>query len=198
MHRIIPSLLATLTLFGLAVPAHAELADRDQPIAVDAASGESNGKTNTRTLDGDVHLNQGTLSISADHAVMQASAEGDQHVTANGRPVKFRQKMEASPGWLDAHSDRLEYDSKSGDVRLLGNAWLKRGGDEITGSVVTYNTNTEVYRAEGGKRSTGDGVAPSGDRVHMIIQPKKKPDAAPKQDKPADSQSKPAEGQTKS
>ncbi|MBV8656526.1 MAG: lipopolysaccharide transport periplasmic protein LptA [Burkholderiales bacterium] len=194
MQSLIPSLFAVLALVGVAIPAHAELADRDQPIAVDAATGESNGKTNTRTLDGDVHLNQGTLSIMADHAIMQANAEGDQHVTANGRPVKFRQKMEASPDWLDAKADKLEYDSKSGDVRLLGNAWLKRGGDEINGSVVTYNTNTEIYRAEGGKRSAAEGVPASGDRVHMIIQPKKKTDTAAK---PADAQAKPAEGQNK-
>jgi lipopolysaccharide export system protein LptA len=86
--------------------------------------------------------------------------------------VRFRQKLEAAAGWMDAHADRLEYDSKSGDVRLLGNAWLKKGGDEITGNLVTYNTNTEIYRAEGGKTAVAGNQNNDGGRVHIVIQPK--------------------------
>jgi lipopolysaccharide export system protein LptA len=83
--------------------------------------------------------------------------------------------------WLDGHADKIEYDSKSGDVLLIGHGWMKRGEeDELNSTVVTYNMNTEVYTAEGGQRFNMP--ATPNERSVLIIHPKKKPAAG---DKPA-------------
>jgi lipopolysaccharide export system protein LptA len=171
-HQNIEQRLAAVLLALSALVAHAELADRNLPIHVDADSGEANEKTGLRTLAGDVQVTQGTLSLFADRATLLEQADGSQKVMGEGHPVRFRQKMEARAEWLDAHADRLEYDSHSGDVRLLGNAWLKKGGDEITGNLVTYNTTSEIYRAEGGKTAVAGSQPSEGGRVHIVIQPK--------------------------
>lgn len=162
------------TLLLLAGAAHAELADRDKEIVIRADQAGMNEKTGEHVLTGRVHITQGTMVVDADRANQLNRSDGSQLVRAEGRPVKFRQKMEGQNTWLDAHGDRVDYDSKSGDVKLSGNAWLKRGEDEFTGSTIVYNTNTEVYHAEGGPHApaaTGD--APQG-QVKIVIQPKKK------------------------
>ncbi|MBV8464834.1 MAG: lipopolysaccharide transport periplasmic protein LptA [Burkholderiales bacterium] len=178
----------------LALPVCAEKADRDQDMVVTYKNrAENDNKTQTVTLDGDVHVVQGTLTLVCDHAVVVKSADGsDQHVTAVGHPATFRERMDDGQ-WLDGHSDKIEYDSKSGDVLLVGHGWMKRGEqDELNSQLVTYNMNTEVYTAEDGKRL---GLAPSPNQQSvLIIHPKKKAAAG---DKPAPAAAAPAGEQAK-
>jgi lipopolysaccharide export system protein LptA len=180
--------LAQLVAAGLiallALPAQAERADRDQEIHADfdRSSVEQKTGTSTYTFDGDVHVTQGTLAIVSDHAVSVKGADDNQHITAVGHPATFRERMENGIDWLDGHSDRIEYDQKTGDVKLIGNAWVRRAQDELTGAIVTYNTNTEVYTTDGSAKSDKPGGPTMPGRGHLIIQPKKKPTAT---DKPA-------------
>ncbi|WP_269531264.1 lipopolysaccharide transport periplasmic protein LptA [Chitinimonas sp. BJYL2] len=162
-------LLSTLLLV-LPAMAAAELADGYKPIEVDAGRATQDQKSGQAVLEGGVKITQGTLTLEADRAVMQETAGGDHTVQATGKPVKFKQRLESKLAWLDAHADKLDYDSKTGEVKLMGNAWLKRGEDEISGNRITYNSVTEKYAAEG---SPPD--ASSDGRVRMVIQSKKKP-----------------------
>jgi len=161
-------ILASLAL--LPVLAHAELADSYKPINVDAGRVAQDQKAGRAVLEGGVHLTQGTLSLDADTATIIDMPNGERVVHAVGRQVKFRQKMEGQNLWLDAKADKLDYDSKSGEVKLTGNAWVKKGEDESTGSLMTYNSVSEQFSAEGGAgtSSNADG------RVRMVIQSKKK------------------------
>lgn len=171
--------LAAALLAGAALFAHAELADRDKPAHVDADTVDVDQKTGLRTLNGDVRLTQGTLSMFADRTTILQLPDGSMKATGEGRPVRFKQKMEASPDWMEGHADRIEYDNKSGDVHLLGNAWVKKGGDEVTSPVISYNTITEKYRAEGKAGVANSTSTPTGGgRVHIDITPTPKPGAA--------------------
>ncbi|GLR14063.1 lipopolysaccharide transport periplasmic protein LptA [Chitinimonas viridis] len=176
MPRLNAKLLLTSALTLLAPLALAEKADSGKPINVDAGRVSQDQKTGRSVLEGGVRLVQGTLSLDADQAVITEQADGEQTVQASGRPVKFKQKMEGQEVWLDARSDKLDYDSKTGDVKLTGNAWLKRGQDELSGSHIVYNSVTEIFRAEGNASAT-----PGTDgRVKLVIQPKKKPESQAK------------------
>jgi lipopolysaccharide export system protein LptA len=109
---------------------------------------------------------------------MLEQPDGSMKVTGEGRPVRFRQKVEGSADWLEGHADRIEYDNRTGDVRLLGNAWFKKGGDELNSTIVTYNTVSEKYRAEGSKTGVAGSDANAG-RVHLTIIPKTAPTQGP-------------------
>jgi len=50
---------------------------------------------------------------------------------------------------------------------LIGQAQLKRGGDELRGAQISYNSNTEFYKVVG----QPDAKTPSG-RVRAVIRPK--------------------------
>ncbi|MGQ5522480.1 lipopolysaccharide transport periplasmic protein LptA [Chitinimonas sp. PSY-7] len=175
-------ILAAALVSLAALSAQAELADRSQKIHIDAGGGSRDAKTGLSILEGGVKLTQGTLSLKAERATLQELPSGDQQIKAHGRQVEFRQKLEGERGWLDGKADQLEYDSKSGDVRLQGKAWLKISGNEISASTITYNTQTELYKAEGGPTEKGnDG------RLQMVIQPQVKST----DNKPVEGQSKP-------
>ncbi|PHV10657.1 lipopolysaccharide transport periplasmic protein LptA [Chitinimonas sp. BJB300] len=163
-------LLAAL-LAGLAVlPAQAELTDRTQKIHIDAGGGSRDAKNGFSILEGGVKLTQGTLSLKAESATLKELPSGDQQIKAQGNQVEFRQKLEGDRGWLDGKANQLEYDSQSGDVRLLGQAWLKISGDEISANNISYNTQTERYKAEGSPAQKG-----GNGRLRMVIQPQVSP-----------------------
>lgn len=173
-HLNAKSLLISASLLAT-VFVQAEVADGDKPINAAANSSEHDQKNGRHVLNGKVEITQGTLSLVCDQAVLQETRDGEQTVHAVGKPVKFRQKMEGQNVWLDGKADKLDYDSKSGEVVLAGNAWVKRGEDETNASTITYNTATEVYR------TIGTATVPAGadGRVKMVIQPKKKPAESP-------------------
>ncbi len=162
-------LFVALALLLQAVPAIAEKADRDKPIHIDADRVEIDDAKKINTFYGNVILTQGTLIIKADKAVVTQDAAGNRHATAysGAHPVYFRQKREGYDEYIEGEGDRGEYDSKTDTVELFGNAHVKRGKDTVKGNYISYNSNTDFFRSEGGAKT------PTG-RVHAVIQPKKK------------------------
>ncbi len=160
-------LLALLLLVSTFATARAELADRDQPIHVEAETTSTDTRNSRNVLQGNVTVVQGSLQMKADKATIWEDKTGNQYLEAEGKPVQFKQKLEGG-GMLEARSDRAEYDGAKGDLRLIGHAYLKRINDEATGERIFYNAQTEEYRVEGGKDASG-----KPGRVKMTIIPKK-------------------------
>lgn len=162
--------LAAALLWPLA--AHAEKADRDKKIVVEAQEFERDQKNGFTSFKGDVKVVQGTLEVMGDHATIQEDGEGNQTLVMRGQPVRFKQKLDGDGGTLNGRAERLDYSSKSGEAKFAGSAWIKTDSDEINGDILTYNTQTEIYRAVGGSK-----ITPGKPRVRMEITPKKRPDA---------------------
>ncbi len=163
-----------LLLLALLLPlsAHAEKADRDQPIDLEADSVTVNDAKKTSTYSGNVILTQGTLLIRADKLVVREDKEGFQHSTSTGNPTTFRQKMEGKPEYIEGSAQRIEYDGRMDKVQLYTKAWVKRGPEIVHGDYIMYDANAEFAEViGGGQASTPD--APKG-RVRAVIQPKKK------------------------
>lgn len=160
-------LLAVFLLLSLS--ARAEKADKEQPIHIDADRIQIDDAKKISTFEGNVVLTQGTLIIKADKVVVTQDDEGNKHATAYSalRPVYFRQKREGYDEYVEGEGDRAEYDSKTDTVEFFGNAYVKRGQDIVKGNYISYNSNTEFFKSEGGAKT------PEG-RVHAVIQPKKK------------------------
>ncbi len=147
-------------------PARAELADREKPIDLRAQDGTYDSLKGTQILEGDVTIVQGTMRITAAHAVVQHDKEQKVSGFATGSPVTFRQKREGCDEWIDAVADRVEFDERSDTLKLISHAKLKIGADEGAGDLIVYNSATESYQIMGDrKEGKGDG------RVHIVIQP---------------------------
>lgn len=184
------SLTASLGLFAL--PAHAERADRDKPVNIEADRMTADDSRKTATFEGRVVLSQGTLVIRAERIVVRQDNDGFQYGTATGGSAgtatglaSFRQKREGANDYINAEAERIEYDGKADRVEFFNRARLQRSdGDDVCGNYISYNSRTEFFSVNAGKSPAGT-AQPTG-RVHAVLiprnasaQPAQKPAAKP-------------------
>lgn len=160
-------------VFLLASPAStawAEKADRNLPVNLEADRVRVDDVHKVAVYEGHVVLSQGTLLITADSIEVHQDDKGFSFGEAHGGPVYFRQKMDNSEEYAEGWASRLDYDGRGGasKIKLVGQARLKRGVDELRGSLITYDSDSERYQAQG---STDGGSG----RVRAVIRPKLSP-----------------------
>src|SRR5436309_13140135 len=179
-------LVVSLGSIGLgAESAHAEKADRDKPINYQADSGDVNYQTKVGTLSGNVILTQGTLTIHADKIVFHQNPDSSVSAVAYGNPVTFREKRDGTDEYYEGYAQRADYDGQKRFLELFDRALLKKGTDEIRSNYISYNAETEFFKAEGrpDTRPAAAGEQPLGARVRGVFQPQPKDDKAGKSDK---------------
>jgi lipopolysaccharide export system protein LptA len=165
---------AALAFAALALVAFATSAaqnDRDKPISFAGDSGDANLQARGGALTGNVVITQGTLSIRADRIVFKQNADNSLSATAYGNPVEIRQKRDDVDEYYEGYAQRVEYDGTKNLVELFERALLKRAHDEIRSNNVSYNTATEVFKAEGRAGTVPDPTGP-GARVRGMFQPR--------------------------
>lgn len=169
--------LALLT----AMPARAEKADRDKPVHVESDTLKVDDAKQTAVYEGNVVLTQGTLLLTSDRLDVRQDERGFTSGEAHGltKPAYFRQKQEARDQYVEGVGKRIDYDGVTDIVKLIGNARLKRGDEEVRGNLIIYDAKAETYRAVGAEQASGPG------RVRAVIKPKRK-EASPATDKPAE------------
>ena len=151
----------------LALPVHAEKADRSKPVNLEADTVTLDDIKKISVYQGNVILSQGTLTLHADRIQVTQNADGIDKISASGRPAAFRQKVDGREEFIEGFSERIEFDSANSQLELIGQAQLRRGGDELRGAQISYNSNTEFYKVVG----QPDAKTPSG-RVRAVIRPK--------------------------
>lgn len=156
-----------------AFSARAEKADREKPTQVEANRMTSDEARRISIFEGNVVLTKGTMQLRAERVVVRQDADGFQHASASGNPVKFRQKSDARGTqegvWLDAEARRIEVDERNERVELHEDARVTRDQDEVRGSYILYDQRSEFFSVSSPKDAAGA-------RVRAVIQPKK-PDA---------------------
>jgi len=167
---------AALCAALLTSPAHAEKADRDKPVNLEANMVTLDDIKKVSVYQGNVILSQGTLMLRADHMQVTQNATGLDRISATGRPVAFRQKVDGRDEFIEGYADRIEYDSVNSQLELIGQARLRRGTDELRGAQISYNANTEFYKVVGQPGAQ----TPSG-RVRAVIRPKPRAEQPAKQ-----------------
>ena len=176
-------------------PAHAEKADRDKPVNIEAARMTYDDLRQVNIFDGSVVLTQGTLTIMADRITVRQDPEGFQHGTADKGPdgfAYFRQKREGIDEIVQGWGDRIEYNAKAEKAEMLGRARFKRGDDDVRGNTIVYDGRTEFYSVIGGGALAATPNNPDG-RVRAVIQPRTA-NAATSAAKPGDLSLKPSGG----
>lgn len=169
---------ACLAAALLSPPGFAEQGDRDRPTQIEADRLSADDARRVTVFEGNVVLSKGTLSVRAERIVVRQDAEGYQHATATGNPVRFRQKSDPRgelPGvWTEAEARRIEVNDREQKIELFEQARVLRDQDEVRGEYILLDQRTEVFSASASKGSS----APAG-RVRAVIQPKTPP--APEQ-----------------
>lgn len=161
-----------LLLLLLALPAWADKADRDRPVNIEADSVKVDDAKKLAIYEGKVLLTQGSLMISAQRIEIQQDDKGFATGNATGAPAHFREKSEGRDEFVEGWAQRIEYDGRGDKIRLIGQARLKRGIDELRGEVVVYESSAGLFQARGSTPSAG--AAPGG-RVRAVIRPRETP-----------------------
>ena len=150
---------------------HAEKADRDKPVNIEADRVEVDDKKQEAVFEGNVVLTQGTLMLKADRIVVKQGDNGFQSGVAYGKPAYFRQKREGFNDYIEGEAERVEYHGEQEKIELFNKAVLKRDGDEVRGNYISYNAATEFFQVMGNEPGT-TASSSSGGRVRAVIQPR--------------------------
>ena len=113
------------------------------------------------TFEGNVRMGTGTANIEANLAVLSFSGHQLRVATITGTPAAFSHEIDGKR--TEGHANRILYDFSKGVVRLMQNAWLSDGTNEISGESIQYDI--EAQRVVAG----GDGID---ERVRITVVPK--------------------------
>ncbi len=181
LRRWVPA-LASLALLAGVGGAQAEKADRSKPMNIEADALRHDDLKQTSVFTGRVVMTKGSIVLRGARLEVRQDADGYQAgvVTADaGRRAFFRQRRDGAPGapeeFIEGEGEVIEYDGRSDTVRFVRNAELRRlrgavVNDAITGAVIVYNNQTDVFTVDG-QKTTGDNPA-GGGRVRAVLSPK--------------------------
>ena len=165
------SAAARIAAFALLlVPALAFGLARDRQQTMDIGADHSNaqlGDDGSAELRGNVFIEQGSLRIDADKAVVSKQAGEFRRAVFDGQPARMQQALE-SGGTVKIRARNIDYDMQAEVVIMTGDVVITQPEGELRGERVRYDLKTE--RMEGG--------AP-GSRIRMRIEPRAR---APKSD----------------
>lgn len=159
-------------------PARAEKADRDKPVNLEADRVTVDDAKQLATFEGNVVMTQGTLQIRGDRMEIRQDKEGFKYGTTWGNLAYFRTKREGVDEYIEGWAERIEYDGRADKTQMFNRAMMKRSEDEVRGSYISYDGQTEFYQVIGGGSKAASANNPDG-RVRAIMQPKGKDTPAP-------------------
>lgn len=160
-----PALLLGIALFFGMGAAHAEKADRSQPIYIVSDRLNVDDAKHISIFEGRVELTQGTLRVIAEKIVVTEDVAGNKFCVATGHLASFRQKREDTNEYVEGYGERIEYDTRTEQVDFYVQARVKREQDDVRGDHITYSTLTEIFHVDGRANSV---------RVRAVIQPRDK------------------------
>ena len=194
MMRILPWGLAALLSFVVALPVHAEKADREKPINIEADRFSIDDIKKVQVFEGNVVLIQGTLQLRTNRLVVTQDADGFQKGVASGGAnglARFKQKREGVDEYIEGEAERIEHDARDEITEFFNRGWVRNGQDEVKGNYIRYDALTEKYLVTTGTGQTKSASGAQQARVRAIIQPKSK-NPAPAESKGAPLSLKPA------
>jgi len=121
------------------------------------------------TISGDVRITAEGGSLSSDKAIVSFRDKLISAATITGAPAKFEQQREDGTT-ARGRANTIDYETASGTVSFITNAWLSYGRNEITGQQLVYNIRTQSVQGQTKQgKGSGDG------RIRLVIQPDKPP-----------------------
>ena len=139
-------------------------------MSVTADQGQASREALGGNFDNSLWIFRGNVKITMDQG--QLTAEDAQvsfikkllsKAVANGKPAEFQQRIEKTGKTALGHADTIDYDAGKGVVRLIKNAWLSDGQNEVRGEMLKYNVLAQTIVADAAEQGS--------QRVHIIITP---------------------------
>ncbi|WP_424895235.1 lipopolysaccharide transport periplasmic protein LptA [Tepidimonas sp. HKU79] len=166
---------------GLPLWAHAERADRDAPMNVEADALRYDEGRQTSVFTGRVVVTKGTIRIRGQRLEVRQDAQGHQFGTVTGDATQrafYRQKRDGLDEYIEGEAERIDYDGQADRVTLRGQAELRRYRgtvltDRASGAVIVYDNRAQTFSVDGDRAG-----ASAGARVRALLTPSKADPAA--------------------
>jgi lipopolysaccharide export system protein LptA len=171
-----PCLLLTVGLACLSSPVMSLPGDKDQPIHIQSDKAEQSTKKNSEVTvyTGAVVMQQGTMRLEGDIVTIYSKDRSVNKIISTGKPAHFQQQSDLDKSPVNAHGDKIVYNITKDVIVLLGNAIVIQDESTVKGQHIEYYVVSERIKAKGAKdKST---------RVHMVLEPSKRPDTINKDD----------------
>ena len=176
--RLFAALAVLLAVLLPAAAAHAERADHDKPINIEADNMTYDDLKQVNVFTGHVVLTKGTILIKADRVVVTQDPQGYQYAVGtedSGGLAYFRQKRDGVDEYIEGNAEKLDYDGKRDFTTLTSRATVRRLQglskviDTVSGDVITYDGQKDFYTASsnGNAGSSGSGST----RVRAMLAP---------------------------
>jgi lipopolysaccharide export system protein LptA len=190
--KYFPILLIALAA-AVALPAHAEKADRDKPMNAEADALRHDDLKQASVFTGNVVITKGTILIRGGQVNITQDPAGYQQAVVTAAPGKlayYRSKRDGVDEYIEGEGELIEYDSRADTVKFIRRAILRRYvgatlADETVGGLIRYDNTTDVFTVDGETRPNAATATPGG-RVRALLSPRK-PAAVPGQPAPASS-----------
>lgn len=167
-----------------AAGASAEKADRNKPMNIESDALRYDDLKQVSVFTGRVVLTKGSIVIRGARLDVRQDPEGYQFGVVTAEPGKrafFRQKREGVDEYIEGEGETIEYDGRADLVKFIMAAEMRRLrgatlADEVSGSLIVYDNNTDVFTVDGGapKGATG-----GRGRVRAMLTPRQDKATAP-------------------
>ncbi|OGT90938.1 MAG: lipopolysaccharide transport periplasmic protein LptA [Gammaproteobacteria bacterium RIFOXYA12_FULL_61_12] len=129
--------------------------DAEQPITVEADSADIDDGNKRSTYRGNVIITQGSIRLEANVVTVQKSpSQKNNNMTAEGQPARFQQEVEGKKGeFVQGRAKRIDYDSDSENIFLVGDAFLTQEGSSFSSDRITYDKARSLVK--GGAAASG-------------------------------------------
>ena len=139
-------------------------------MTVSADQGQATRQASGLDFDNSLWVFRGNVKITMDQGLL-TSDDAEINFTkkllskavANGKPAQFEQRIAKTGKLAQGHADTIDYDAARGIVRLVKNAWISDGQNEIRGETLKYNVLAQSIIADAAEQNS--------QRVHIIITP---------------------------
>ena len=174
------SLLGALLLGFLITPsAHAEKADQDKPVILEAEKVSVNDVKQIYDLNGQVLLIKGSIIVTGEDGHIEVDPQGYEFVDVVGTPeavASFRQRREGlADEFMQGRGKQVTYDAKTEFLTLTGDASLKRlltmqMLDQLKGWKIEYDDVKQYYQVTPPKDAKPDDLP----LARAILSPRRK------------------------
>jgi lipopolysaccharide export system protein LptA len=139
----------------ITVSAHAEKADRDKPLILEAEKVSGNDVKQVYDLNGQVLLIKGSIIVTGEDGHIAVDSQGYEFVDVVGTPeaiASFRQRREGlADEFMQGRGTQVIYDAKTEFLTLTGDANLKRllnmqMLDQLKGWKIEYDDVKQYYQ----------------------------------------------------
>ena len=171
-HRILLLFISLIFTAG----AWALSTDKDRPIEIEADAADLDEAKGITIYHGNVVLTQGSVRMTGDIMTVYFKDGELDTLIMEGKPARYQQLPDASNIYDEAEALRMEYYELKSLVILIDKASFKQEGLSFSGNRIEYDMEHSRVEARGSvKQHSGAGdSSSSGERVKIILKPKKK------------------------